>query len=185
MKRQSELRSVSREHAGKPESGHGMTPYTSEFGSIMSTLGSMERMLEDSFRRPFWSPFRDMFKDFGAKGEAYFYPTVDVYEHGNEVTVRCEIPGLKKEDLSLKFTNDSTLVISGERKTDEKIEQRDYLRHECSYGAFKRMVDLPEGCDYEKARASYNNGILEVRIPRSEKASKSWSVPIHNPRNAG
>jgi HSP20 family protein len=178
MKRQSELRSVSREHGGKHETGHGMVPFTSEFGNIMSTLGSMERMLEESFRRPFWSPFRDMFREFGTSGETYFYPTVDVYEHGNEVVVRCEIPGLKKDDINLKFTDESTLVISGERKSEEKIDRGDYLRHECSYGTFKRIVNLPDACDFEKSKASYNDGILEIRVPKSESKRKAWTVPI-------
>jgi HSP20 family protein len=178
MKRQSELRSVSKEHAAKHETGHGMVPYTSEFGSIMSTLGSMERMLEESFKRPFWSPFRDIFREFGTAGEAYFYPTVDVYEQGNEVVVRCELPGMKRDDICVKFSDDSTLVISGERKSDEKIERSDYLRHECSYGTFKRIVNLSESCDYEKAKASYKDGVLEIRIPRSEEKSKAWTVPI-------
>lgn len=177
MKRQSELRSVSRE-TGRPETGRELAPFTSEFGSIMSSLGSMERMLEDTFRRPFWSPFRDIFREFGTAGEVYLYPSVDVYEHGSEVVVRCELPGMKREDISVKFTDDPTIVISGERKAVEKIERSDYLRHECSYGAFKRMVNLPEGCDHEKAKASFNDGVLEIRIPKSETTSKAWTVPI-------
>jgi HSP20 family protein len=178
MKRQSELRSVSREHAVKSESGREMAPYSSEFGSIMSTLGSMERMLEDTFKRPFWSPFRDIVREFGASGEGYFYPTVDVYEQGKEVVVRCELPGMKRDDISVKFADESTLVISGERKSTEKIERSDYLRHECSYGSFKRIVSLSDGCDYEKAKASYSDGVLEIRIPKSETKSKAWTVPI-------
>lgn len=177
MKRHSELRSVSRE-SGKPESGREMVPFTSEFGSIMSSLGSMERMLEESFRRPFWSPFRDMLREFGTVDEGYFYPTVDVYEHGSDVVVRCELPGMKRDDISVKFVDDTTLAISGERKAEEKIERSDYLRHECSYGAFKRTVKLPEGCDREKAKAGYNEGVLEIRIPKSESTGKAWTVPI-------
>ncbi len=174
MKRQSELRSVSRES----ESGRELVPHTSEFGSIMSTLGSMERILEDAFRRPFLSPFRDIFREFGAAGETLFYPAVNVLEHDKDVIVKCELPGISKDDISLKFTDDYTLVISGERKSDEKIERSDYLRHEISYGAFKRIVNLPEGCDHEKAKASYKDGVLEVLIPKSETVSKTWTVPI-------
>ncbi len=177
MKRQSELRSVSRE-VSRPETGRELAPLSSEFGSIMSTLGSMERMLEDTFRRPFWSPFRDMFREFGTAGEGYFYPTVDVYEHGSDVIVRCELPGMKRDDISVRFVDDTTLAISGERKAEEKVERSDYLRHESSYGAFKRLVNLPEGCDHEKAKASYREGILEVRIPKSETISKARTIPI-------
>ncbi len=185
MKRQTELRTISAEKsatAGKAVSRAPETipTITSEFGNIMSALGSMERLLEDAFRRPFlgWLPSREIFREPGAFGEVAFYPTADVYEHGNEVVVRCELPGLKREDIDVKFTDDNTLVISGERKSEEKTEKGDYLRHECSYGAFKRALNLPEGCDHEKAKASYKDGVLEIRVPKSEEVSKAWSVPI-------
>lgn len=177
-KRESELRSVSREQAARPETGRDLAPYTSEFGSIMSTLGSMERLLEDTFRRPIFSPFKDIFREFGTVGEGLFYPTVDLYEYENEVIVKCDLPGMKKDDISLKFVDESTLVISGERKSVEKIERNDYLRHESSYGAFKRTLSLPEGCDCDKASASYKDGVLEIHVPRSETIRKGLTIPI-------
>ena len=73
----------------------------------------------------------------------------------------------------------NTLVLSGERKSEEKIEKSGYLRQESSYGAFSRTLTLPEGIDHEKAKASYKDGILEIRIPKSEEAlGKTWTVQI-------
>jgi len=186
MSRHSTIRSVGREHVDeKPVESRSRenVPVTSEFGSIMSSLGSMERLLEETFRRPFsgmnWLPFRDMFREFGRFGEVGSTPLVDVYEHDKDVIVKCELPGMKRDEINVKFIDENTLVLSGERKHEEKIEKGDYLRQESSYGAFSRTLRLPEGIDHEKAKASYKDGILEIRIPKSEEAmSKSWTVPI-------
>jgi HSP20 family protein len=154
---------------------HETLPSAVEFGGIMSTLGSMERMLEEALRRP----FGELFREFGTFGGISGHPAVDVYEHGNDVIVRCEIPGMKRDDISVKFLDDTTLIIAGERKSEEKVEKGNYLRHECSCGAFSRTLSLPEGIKHEKAKASYRDGILEIMIPKSEEAmSKTWTVPV-------
>ncbi len=86
---------------------------------------------------------------------------------------------MNRDDINIKFLDANTLVLSGERKFEEKVEKGDYLRHECSYGEFNRTLSLPEGCDYEKAKACYRDGILEITIPKTEEATrKSWTVPI-------
>ncbi len=59
-----------------------------------------------------------------------------------------------------------------ESKSEEKGEKGDYLRHECSYGAFDRTLSLAEGCDDEKAKASYREGVLEITIPKTEEATR-------------
>jgi HSP20 family protein len=186
MPRHTTIRSLSREHPAEKSvesRAHELIPASSEFGSIMSSLGSMERLLEETFRRPFfgmdWLPFRDRLREWSAFGEVPYYPAVDVYEHGNDVMVRCEIPGMTRDDIKVKFVDDTTLVLSGERKSEEKVEKGDYLRHECSYGAFSRTLSLPESVDHKKAKASYKDGVLEIRIPKSEKSlKKAWTVPI-------
>jgi HSP20 family protein len=185
MKRQSELRTVSAEKPATAEKAvtrakESFPTLASEFGSIMSALGSMERLIENAFRRPSfgWFPSRDVSREFGTLGEMAYYPTVDIYEHGNDLIVKSELPGMKREDVSVKFTGDNTLVISGERKSEEKVERSDFWQHECSYGSFSRSFSLPEGCDCEKAKASYKDGVLEIRIPKSEEASKARYIPV-------
>lgn len=73
---------------------------------------------------------------------------------------------------------ENSLVISGEKKSEEKVEQKDYLRLERSYGSFSRSLRLPEGVDTEKARASFKDGILEIRIPKTEPTSIVRQVKV-------
>jgi HSP20 family protein len=172
MRRQTELRTIrenpERTSASSVSSGSRETvPATTFERNILSTLTDMERMMEETFHRPFFStlPFRHLLHEFG--GFAEITPSVDVFEQGGEVVVKSEIPGLKREDINLKVV-DNDLIISGEKKTEEKVERKDYLRLERSHGSFNRTISLPEGCNFEHAKASYKDGILEVRIPKTE-----------------
>ena len=103
-------------------------------------------------------------------------PSVDIFEEGNEVVVKAEIPGMKKEDIEVSITEDS-LTISGEKKQEEKIEKKEYHRIERSYGSFRRCFSLPDGVDGEKASASFKEGILEIRLPKT-KASKRKAIAV-------
>jgi HSP20 family protein len=106
-----------------------------------------------------------VFQELGSHGD--FTPTCDVFEEGNEVVVKSDLPGLNKEDVNVKLV-DNNLVISGERRTEEKIERKDFMRLERSHGSFSRTVGLPEGIDAEHVKASFKDGVLEVRIPKTE-----------------
>lgn len=99
------------------------------------------------------------------------YPSVDIYEEGNNVVVKAELPGAKKEDLKVDVTED-TISISGEKKKEEKVERKDFYRVERSYGSFRRSFALPSEVDSSKAVAKFKEGVLEVTIPKSEKAKK-------------
>ncbi|HEY6008576.1 MAG TPA: Hsp20/alpha crystallin family protein [Geobacteraceae bacterium] len=134
-------------------------------GHILSTLGEMERFMENAFRRPFlgaW-PLRGLFHEGGSFGE--MTPNIDIYEHGNEVVLKADLPGIKRDDISVKAIGNN-ITISGERKEEEKVEKKDYLRFERNYGAFSRTMTLPEGCDTGKIKASFKDGVLEVHVPR-------------------
>ena len=176
MKRQTELRKVSQE---KPintslksvTSGYNEhLPVMTFERNIMSTLEEMERMMEESFMRPFFGknmlPSRHLFHGIGSHGEVT--PAVDIIELEGEVVVKAELPGMKREDITLKIS-DNNLIISGEKRTEETVERKDYLRIERSHGLFKRVLSLPEGCSLDHVKATYKEGVLEVRIPKTEK----------------
>ena len=175
MRRQTELKTVSREEPAKGSmksalSGtHERTPATAIERNILSTLHEMERMFEETIHRPFFgfnmSPLRHVFQELGSHGD--FTPTCDVFEEGNEVVVKSDLPGLNKEDVNVKLV-DNNLVISGERRTEEKVERKDFMRLERSHGSFSRTVGLPEGIDTEHVKASFKDGVLEIRIPKTE-----------------
>jgi HSP20 family protein len=100
-------------------------------------------------------------------GPAFRAPVLDVYQDKDQFTVVAELPGLKKEDIELSL-HDDVLTISGERKQDKKGEEG--YRNERFFGRFQRSVTLPTGVDSEKVKATYQDGILKVALPKAEEA---------------
>ena len=156
---------MSAEKANKQKSGlEPMRP-----SAWLSPFGRMEDMMEDFFRRPFarplWSGMPRMMEDVEP------IPSVDIYEEGDTIVLKSELPGITKSDLDINLTDD-TITISGEKKKEEKVEKKNYYRLERSFGSFKRSFALPSGVQSDKAKASFKNGVLEVKIPKSEEAKK-------------
>jgi len=131
------------------------------YGGIPSLFDEMERMMEETFGGPLlrMGPMGSLFS--GMTGR--IVPPVDVFEEGNELVLRSELPGMKREEIDVNITG-NILVISGEKKREEKTERTGYLRSESSYGAFSRSMTLPEGVDTEKVKATFTNGVLEIRM---------------------
>ncbi len=117
-------------------------------------------MFEDMFR----SPARG-FEEFGSE----FVPTVEVSEKENEIIVRAEMPGLNPEDIAIQVENNN-LILSGEKKREEKDEKENYVHMECSYGRFYRAIPLRGDVDPEKIKAKFKNGVLTVNVPLAEGA---------------
>ena len=91
--------------------------------------------------------------------------------------VKAELPGLKSKDIAVKLI-DNTLEIMGEKKTEEKIDRRDYLKVERSYGKFSRTIRLPEGLDGEHVTAHFADGLLEVKIPKIESKRVVHNITV-------
>ncbi len=143
----------------------------SEPSRLLSPIEDMERWFEEMWRRPF-SAFSAPFWPAKRTLEAEeFLPSLDMYDTEHELIVKCDLPGLKKKDIELNITH-NYLTISGERGKEEKVEKANYYRYERSYGKFSRSFELPEGLDIEKAKAHFEDGVLEVKIPKSEEAEK-------------
>ena len=149
-----------------------------EPGRALSPFEEMERRFEDLFRRPFsliepsWWPRLRMpeMEEVSAK--------VDIFEEGDNFVVKAEIPGLKKEDIEVNLTGDM-ITISGEKKKEEKVEKKDYYRVERSYGSFTRSFRLPKEVQTDKAKATFKDGVLEVKVPKTEEAKKrEKKVPV-------
>jgi HSP20 family protein len=98
-------------------------------------------------------------------------PSVDIFEEKNDVVVKAELPGVKKEDIDVTLTDD-TISIAGEKKKEEKVERKDYYRWESSYGSFVRTLTLPAEVQTDKAKTKFEHGILEIRIPKTAEAIK-------------
>jgi len=139
----------------------------SESGRMMHPLWDMERWLERNFMRPL-SLFHPMMTRSLTEE---LMPPVDILEENSEVVIRMEVPGVKKEDIDVTLTG-NTITISGERKTDKEVKRKDYYLAEHSYGSFCRYFGLPSEVQADRVKSTMKDGILEVRLPKTEEAKK-------------
>ena len=95
-------------------------------------------------------------------------PVVDIAEDTNEIRIKAELPGIKQSDIDIELTGD-TLTLRGERKFEDTEKRDNYVRIERSYGAFHRSFTIGVPVDQNNVNATFKDGILEVRIPKSEE----------------
>lgn len=127
----------------------------------------MDRMMEDFFgrrARPWWPERWSRTEEMEVKP-----PIVDVFEEKDDIVVKAELPGIEKDNIQVNLT-DHTLTIKGEKKKEEEVKEENYYRAERSYGSFLRTLDLPRDVRADQVKASFKNGILEVRMPKTEEA---------------
>ncbi len=144
-----------------------------------------------------WDPFREMEElqkrlssAFGTapvrRGEgekelmtvASWAPLVDITEDGKEYLIKAELPEVKKEDVKVTVEN-GVLAITGERKFEKEEKDKRYHRIERSYGSFVRSFSVPDDADDSKVTAEFKDGVLQVRLPKNEKARpKSIEVKV-------
>ena len=103
-------------------------------------------------------------------------PVVDVSETSDEVVVKAEMPGMSKDDIDISV-EDSQLILSGEKRQEQEEKDASYYRVERSYGSFRRIFTLPARVDVAAVKASYQDGILTVRVPKAE-AAKAKKIEI-------
>lgn len=147
--------------------GRGRSP----FRALQRMMDQMDRMFEDlwSGRRwgaPFW-------RETGLEA---WVPDVDVFQKNNQLTIRADLPGLKREDVTVEVAEDS-VCIQGERKREREEEREGYYRSERSYGSFCRVIPLPEGAITEQAKATFKDGVLEITMP-APPAAKGRRIEI-------
>jgi len=140
-----------------------------------------------------WDPFgealrlqRDMDRVFARLGAperagvgegVAWMPKIDVKRTGDDIVVRAELPGIKPEDVDIELT-DNVLTIKGERTFEEEKENEGWLVRESTYGSFERALSIPEGVDPASITAAYNDGILEVHVPKALEAARPRTTKI-------
>lgn len=129
------------------------------FKELSSLREEIDRLFDSFFGRT--SLFREK--------ELSFSPAIDVEETDNSFIVKAEVPGMKKEDIKVTIDEDG-ITISGERKKEKEEKGKTYHRIEMAYGKFKRYIPFPKEVEPDKAKAKYKDGILEIEVPKSEKA---------------
>ncbi|HMA27239.1 MAG: Hsp20/alpha crystallin family protein, partial [Solirubrobacterales bacterium] len=96
-------------------------------------------------------------------------PAMDLVETEDHLVLRGDLPGMTEDDVDIEI-KDGVLTVSGERKTDHEEKGEGYHRVERSFGSFSRSLSLPQGVDPGKVEAKFDNGVLEVRIPKPAEA---------------
>jgi HSP20 family protein len=156
-----------------------------------SPFSFMRRMMDDLDR---------LFEEFGFQGgeasmgrremqrrsagrEAFWAPDVDVLEREGKLVVRADLPGLSKDDVRVEV-QDGALVIEGERRQEREVERSGTYRAERIYGAFSRVIPLPEGVDPDTAEAHFENGVLEVSLRMSEEKARGKRIEIQEGKQA-
>jgi HSP20 family protein len=110
-------------------------------------------------------------------------PPMDLVEAEDHFVLKADLPGLDQDDVSIEV-QDGTLTISGDRKSDHERKERGWYRVERAFGRFSRTLSLPEGVDLDGIAASFDKGVLEVRIPKPEER-KPRRVEIKTRDNGG
>jgi HSP20 family protein len=136
----------------------GIIPWR-PFGEMARWERDMERMLGNFFT--------------GSGSLATREPNLDLdlYEEKDQIVVKAEMPGFTKDDIQISIA-DNALTIKGEKKKEEEDSGKDYYRSERVYGAFTRILVLPAEINPDKVQATFKNGVLEIRLPKSEDAKK-------------
>ena len=123
---------------------------------------------------------RDMW-DFGTEPALFdegFAQAIDVRENDDSVEIRCDLPGVKKDDIDISVS-DNLLTIKGEKKDETEEKEENYYRRESWSGAFQRTVSLPDSVDPDKAKAEMKDGVLQLTMPkREEKKRKQIKVDV-------
>jgi HSP20 family protein len=133
-----------------------MTRY--EPGREMMTLReAMDRLFDDAFMRPSTLMGRD-----------WQAPAVDMYQTDDEVIINAALPGIKPDDVQISVTGE-VLTIKGETKHEEESKQKTYHMREQRWGSFERTIMLPTEVKADKAEASFEDGVLTIRLPKAEE----------------
>ena len=131
---------------------------TRELSSLQS---EMNRLFNTFFDTPTTSAN-------GGGGVRRWVPSMDLVETEDQFVLRADLPGLSEEDVSIEL-EDNVLTVAGERKAEHEDKREGFYRMERSFGQFRRSLTLPDGVDPDGIAATFDKGVLEVRIPKPEE----------------
>jgi len=118
---------------------------------------------------PFSNELHRLFNTLFEEGQPQrWVPAMDLVEADDHFMLKADLPGLAEDDVNIEI-RDSSLTISGERKAEHESRERGWYRVERSFGRFSRSLTLPEGVDPDGVEATFDKGVLEVRIPKPEQ----------------
>ena len=140
----------------------------SPFDELLSLRQAMDRLFDDSIGRPF--------ARVAGIGTSEGVLALDVWTDADALTIEASLPGIRPEDVDITIEG-NTVTIAGEARTERSEESGSYLVHEIRGGSVSRSVTLPEGLEADRAEATFENGVLTLRVPRAEQV-KSRQIRI-------
>ena len=151
----------------KEKEGKAVAPWRPFATGLTGWERDMDRMLEDFFgrrMRPWWPERWSRAGEFDIR-----MPAVDLFEERDDIVVKAELPGIDRDNIDVNLS-DHTLTIKAEKKKEEEAKEENYYRSERSYGSYVRTLDLPRDVTPDKVKATFKNGVLEIRMPKTEEA---------------
>lgn len=146
------------------------------FRGVLDTISEMNRMQEQWMMGYDSSP--------GGSGEdqprthaTAWVPATDIFSDGDDLKIRCELAGVKREEIDISLTA-GILIVSGERKSELDEENTSFLVRERFYGEFRRSINLPESVGNDKISARFDNGMLEVTVKGGAVISEPERIRI-------
>jgi len=124
---------------------------------MVTLRDAMDRLFDEAFTRPWFSD----------GGSGMGMPAVDLYQTDDDVIVKVAVPGMKPEDVQISVTGD-TLTVKGEIRQENDSKEKAYHIREQRWGSFERTITLPTAVRSDKAQAEFENGILNVTLPKAE-----------------
>ena len=156
-------------HLARPEAVSGVSP----FRALQRFADEIDRMFDDVVGRRRWAgipPWRER------PTADVWAPQIEVFQKDNELVLRADLPGMKRDDVAVDITEDA-VTIQGERRHESEEEREGFYRSERIYGSFYRVIPLPEGAITEQAKANFRDGVLEITMPVPPK-SKGRRIEI-------
>ncbi len=134
-------------------------------------LDQMEKEMEEMFGSWWWR-YPDRFgfgwprRRWTMEAHEFLKPLIDIYEEKDDLVIKAEVPGIKKDEIEIKLV-DHCLKIKGQKKRDHESKEGGYYWSERAFGTFERSIDIPLEIVSEKISASFCDGVLEVRLPKT------------------
>ena len=139
---------------------------------IEKSFQELERRLEEAFSDGWRFPSRWELPEWSRFSKLKnMTPRVDIIDRDEDIMVRADVPGVKRENLEVTLT-DNTITIKGKTSEEKKEEKGDYFRSETMKGTFARTMYLPSDVDGGRAESSFRDGVLEITVPKIEKARR-------------
>lgn len=161
---------------GSPQ---GMTGYgggwNTPFRMMRRMMEDMDRMFENFGFGGGVSGLMPFDEDFGSSQLAGWNPQVEVFERDGNLVVRADLPGIEQDDVRVNVDDDA-LVITGERKNEHESREGGVFHSERSYGSFQRRIPLPRGVDVNTCDASFDNGVLEVKVELPKETKRTIDI---------